>query len=294
MDTEFGLDVLVTNLEPEINVIISYNNQISSKNGQIYQNDGEMNNLLSAYGISLQETIAGEEEVLMDKPEIKGQYIELRTKNEKLRVELEELGAKRDAEITKIAPKINELRDVYGKAQDAYSTRIAYYNLKIFLLKLLFVLPFFAISLKYYLKYKKIDSPYTIIVTSVFYASTILFLQIVLTFLYNILPRKWFGKIFSFLMSVSILRYVVYYGVTAVVIVFLGGTVYYIQKKIYDPKRVALRQLKDAKCPNCSFNLSLSDQFCPNCGRQIKTKCPDCGNLRYSDLGYCPFCGSKE
>jgi predicted RNA-binding Zn-ribbon protein involved in translation (DUF1610 family) len=291
MDREFGLDVLVANLEPEIGIIVSYNKQISSKNSQIYQNERQMSELLSAYGISLQETIAGEEEVLMDKPEIKGQYTELRNENEKLRSELLELEAGRDAEIAKIEPKIKELKDAYSKAQDTYSTRLSYYNLKVFLLKLLFILPFFGASLRYYLKYKKIDSPYTIIVTSIFYASTILFLQIVLTFLYNILPRKWFGQIFSFLMSVSILRYVVYYGVTIIVILILGGVVYYIQKKIYDPKRVAMRHLKDSKCPSCSISLSLSEDFCPNCGRRIKTKCPHCGKMRYTDLPHCPACG---
>lgn len=292
MDKEFGLDVLVTNLDPEMSKIASYNNQISNKNNQIYQNEREMNELLSAYGISLQETIAGEEEVLMDKPGIKGQYLAFRTENERLNVELEELKAERNAKIADIAPKIEELKNAYGKAQETYNTRLAYYNLKIFLLKLLFVLPFFAVSLRYYLKYKKIDSPYTIIVTSVLYASTILLLQIVLMFLYDILPKGWFARIFSFLMSVSILRYVVYYGVTAAVILILGGIVYYLQKKIYDPKRVAMRHLKDSKCPNCSFSLSLSEHFCPNCGRQIKTECSHCGKMRYTNLSHCPCCGN--
>lgn len=291
MDRKFGLDALVTGLEPEIGIIISYNNQISNKNNQIYQNERQMNELLSAYGISLQETIAGEEEVLMDKPEIKSQFLTFMRKNENLKVEIEGLKVKRDTVIVDIAPKIEELKVAHGGALETYNTQVAYYNLKIFLLKLLFVLPFFAMSLRYYLRYKKIDSPYTIIVTSVFYASTILFLQIVLAFLFQILPRKWFAQIFSFLMSVSLLRYVVYYGVTVVVILILGGIVYYIQKKIYDPKRVAMRHLKDSTCPGCSFSLDLSDQFCPNCGRRIKTECPHCGKMRYADLSHCPVCG---
>ncbi|MEE8403493.1 MAG: hypothetical protein V3R93_07040, partial [Candidatus Hydrothermarchaeaceae archaeon] len=171
MDREFSLDVLVTGLEPDMGIIISYNNQISNKNNQIYQNERQMNELLSAYGISLQETIADEEEVLMDKPEIKSQLLTFRRTNENLKVEIEGLEARRDAVIVDIAPKIEELKVAYGEALETYDTQVAYYNLKIFLLKLLFVLPFFAMSLRYYLRYKKIDSPYTIIVTSVFYAS---------------------------------------------------------------------------------------------------------------------------
>ncbi len=291
IDKEFGLDVLVTAIEPEMSIIVSYNNQISNKQNEIYQNERVMNELLSTYGVSLQETIAREEEVLMDKPEIKNQYLSLRTKNENLKVEIDDLETRKDAAIADIAPRIKELKAAYGKALDSYNTQVAYYNLKIFLLKLLFILPFFGISLRYYMKYKKIDSPYTIIITSVFYAATILFLQIVLTFLYQILPKKWLSQIFSYLMSVPMLRYIIYYGVTAAVIIIIGGIVYYIQKKIYDPKRVAMRHLKDSKCPNCSFSLGLSEHFCPNCGKQIKTECSHCGKMRYADLSHCPVCG---
>ncbi|MEE8167735.1 MAG: zinc ribbon domain-containing protein [Candidatus Hydrothermarchaeales archaeon] len=294
IDKEFELDTLVNNLDPELNTIIGYNNEISSKQNLIHSNERQLNELLQKYGLSLQETIAEEAAALMDKPEIKNQIISLRTNNDNLRTEINELTITRDEVVQRITPKVDELKNSHYNAQERYKTRIAYYNLKVFLLKLLFVLPFFAISLSYYLKYKKRDSPYTIIATSVFYASTILFLQIVLAFLYQILPRAWFSRIFKVLMSISIMKYIVYYGVTALVILILGGIVYFIQKKIYDPKKVALRHLKESKCPNCSLNLSLSDHFCPNCGRQIKTKCSNCGNLRYSDLIYCPFCGKKE
>jgi len=182
---------------------------------------------------------------------------------------------------------------LYAEASEDYKTQIAYYNVKVFILKLLFVLPFFGVFLFLYMKYKKKDSPYTIIITSIFFASTILFLQVVLVFLYEILPMEWFAEIFRVLMSVSILKYLVYYGSVVVVIILLGGTVYYIQKKVYDPKRVAYRYLKDNKCPNCGFNLELAEVYCAKCGRQVKTKCLKCKNLKYVDLAYCPFCGKR-
>jgi len=293
IDKEFGLDTLVSGLEPDINKIVEYNKEISIKTNLVSSNERALNDLLRKYDVSLQETIANED-ALMDKPGIKNQIISLRTANDDLRAQIDELTTKRDEIILRINPKLEELKNTYSKAQEDYKTRLAYYNFKVFLLKLLFVLPLFGIFLHLYFKYKKKDSPYTIIITSVFFASTILFLQIVLVFLYQILPREWLARIFKILMSVPALKYVVYYGAVTLVILILGGVVYYIQKKIYDPKRVVLRYLRDSKCPNCSFNLNLSETFCPKCGRQIKAECSNCKNLRYKDLIHCPFCGERE
>jgi len=223
IDREFGLDALVNSLEPDLGVIIGYNNEIANKNNLAASNEGQLNRLLQQYGLSLQETIAKEEEVLLDKPEIKKQVKTLRANNENLKVEINELTARRDEAIQSITPKIEALKNSYSQAEEKYRTRLAYYNLKVFLLKLLFILPLFAISLYYYLKHKKRDSPYTIIITSVFYASTILFLQIILVFLYQILPKEWLARILKVLTSIPMLRYVIYYGVTILVILILGG-----------------------------------------------------------------------
>lgn len=293
IDKKYELDTLISDLEPDVNKIIAYNNEIQSKNHQIGQNEANLNSLLREYDISLQETIA-DEEALLDKPEIKNQIKSLWQSNENLRTHIDEITTSRDQIITQIKSTQDKLKNAYEKAQEEYTTNLSYYNLKVFSLKLLFILPIFVVFLYLYFKYKKKDSPYTIIISSVVYASTILFLQIVLVFLYLILPKKWFSRIFTFLMSVPALRYIVYYGAVLIVILILGGIVFYIQKKLYDPRKVALRHLKDSKCPNCSFNLELSETYCPKCRRQIKAKCQKCGNYRYIDLDFCPVCGNKE
>ena len=113
---------------------------------------------------------------------------------------------------------------------------------------------------------KKTDSPYTIIITAIFFATTILFLEIIL--LYDIIPRGFIEKILNFFLNSSILRFVLYYAVVIIVILILGGIVYYIQKEIYDPKRVAIRSLKNNKCPIRDFDLSLANNFCPSCGKR--------------------------
>lgn len=293
IDRLYGIEILVKSLEPDIRTIGQYNQQLSEKNSQQYSNEVQLNALLQQYGISLQETMANES-ALMDKPEIKRQITTLRTKRDNLNAQIKDLEARRGAIIERIDPKLKELKTAYDKANEDYMNKFVYYSVKTFILKLLFILPLFLVSLRYYLRYKKRDSPYTIIITAIFFAATILFLEIVLILLYDIIPRGFIEKILNIFLNSSILRYVLYYMVVIIVVLILGGIVYYIQKNIYDPKRVAIRSLKNNKCPNCSFDLSLGNNFCPHCGREIKIKCTGCNNYKYKDLGYCPSCGRRD
>ena len=293
IDKQFSLDTLVAALIPDVRKIISVNQGISNNGNRIRTNDRTLTGVLKKYNLSLQETIANED-ALMDKPEIKNQILSLRSENTKLNAAIKKLTSEREVLIKGVRAKVRELSAAHQKAKDLYYTKTAYYNFKIFLLKLLFVLPFFLIFLRLYLKFKQKDSPYTIIVTSVFFASTILLLEIVLIFLYDILPKQWLERIFRFLMESPVLRYILYYGSAVLVILLLGGIVYFIQKKIYNPKRVTLRHLKNGKCPGCSLDLRLAEKFCPNCGRAIRSECPECSHLQYRDLPSCPHCGHSH
>ena len=293
IDRTYGIENMVKSLEPDLKIITQYDNEINKKKSKLRTKEWNMDDLLSQYDISLQETIANEN-VLMDKPEIRNQITNLRTDIEKLNTEIQQIQNERNTVITSVKPQLEELKIAYDNANDDYKNKMVYYKIKVFILKLLFILPLFIAFLKYYLKYKKIDSPYTIIITPIFFATTILFLQIVLVLLYDIILQGLIDKILDILLSSSILRYVLYYLVVAIVILILGGIVYYIQKNIYDPKRVAIRSLRNNKCPNCSFDLTIAENFCPYCGREIKTKCPECNNQRYKDLKYCPYCDATN
>ncbi len=174
-----------------------------------------------------------------------------------------------------------------------YKDQEARYNFIVFLLRLLFVLPFFILSLRYYFKLHRKNSPNAIIVASILAAASALFMEIVIIFLYQILPTEWLERLFKILREVVALKYIIYYFSAFLVIFIFGGTVYLIQKRVFDPRRVALRRLKDSKCANCSFPIDKSYDFCPKCGKPLKEKCSHCGNLRLKNLPHCPFCGKK-
>ena len=158
IDRQFKLDTFVTALQPDADTIISFNRNILNNNNLIRSNGTKLNTMLRTYNLSLQETIANED-ALLDKPEIKREIVSLRDANVRLKSQVSELTIKKDNLVKTLKPQLQELSIAYSKAQALYKTRVSFYYLKIFLLKLLFVLPFFLVFLRLYMKYKKKGQP---------------------------------------------------------------------------------------------------------------------------------------
>lgn len=184
-----------------------------------------------------------------------------------------------------------ELRNLGKVISAEYSKQWGWYRFWVFIVQLLFVIPIFAISVKLYLNHKFKNSPYTSIFTVLVAASTILLLRVVLSYVWNLFLYDILKAIFDLLAQMELLRVIVYYLVMILVVVVFGGLVYFIQKKIFDPKKVSARRLKKFECPKCEYSLHLSSNFCPNCGYKLKSKCSKCGSMKYIDMNYCPECG---
>ena len=160
IDRQFKLETFVDKLYPDVDTIISFNRDILNNNKLIRSNGTKLNTTLRTYNLSLQETIANED-ALLDKPEIKREIVSLRDANTALQSQIRELTIKRDDLVKTLKPALQELSKAYSEAQAFYKRGLSFYYLKIFLLKLLFVLPFFLVFLRLYMKYKKKDSPYS-------------------------------------------------------------------------------------------------------------------------------------
>jgi predicted RNA-binding Zn-ribbon protein involved in translation (DUF1610 family) len=292
IDRKFELDAKFKRIEPQLQEISSLNKSIRSNEGEIRNLENNIQRLKKDYDLSLQEKMASEK-AIMDKFEIKNQITNSRSQISSFRNKISSSEKLRNTIISQITSSVSSLKQIYDEAQNYYQTKKAWYGFKIFLLTLAFVLPFFALSVYFYLRLKRENSPYTIILAAITTAFSILFLQIIGVFLYDILPKEWFGRIFKFFWELPFLRYVIYYGSVIIVIGLFGGIVYYIQKKVFDPVKVAIRRLKDKKCPGCSFSLDSHHNFCPDCGLQLKEKCENCDNLKIRYLSHCPNCGKK-
>jgi len=294
IDKLYDLDNYYLKMESKIQEIAALNKTKQNKSNLNERKNINLNKLKNEYNLSLQEEIANEDNRITNKEHLKIQITNLENEISQTKNDINKTENNTKKIANSLAGPIEELRIAHDKANTYYKKQMAFYNFKIFLLKLLFTLPLFLISIFYYLKLKKKNSPYTVITMFVMFGFAILFTQIVLIFLYQILPTNWIVKIFTFLMASIFFRYIVYYSVVILTILLFGGLVYIMQKRIYNPKMSAIRRLKDEKCPNCSYPIDLNFyNFCPRCGEQIKNNCKNCGKSKIIKLDHCPHCGKK-
>ncbi len=293
VDIKFGLDVKFTGLKPQLLEIASINQDINSAQSEISSAEKNILKLNKDYDLSLQEKMAGEA-AIMNSERIKNDITAQRTLISTAKSKVAYLERERSGISSDLTAQISSLEKSYGEAMDYYKNKQSWYKFKSFLLTLIFVLPFFAFSVFMYLRLKKKNSPYTIILTATTTAFSILLLQVVMVFLYDILPKEWLARIFRFFLEVPFLRYVIYYGSVLLVIGLFGGIVFYIQKRVFSPRKVAIRRLKDKKCPGCSFPINSKHNFCPDCGLKLQEECGNCGKQKIRYLSHCPNCGNES
>jgi hypothetical protein len=293
IDREYQVDVLANVVLETTRKLAGYNGLIDNQQDQLRDTTRELNAAERAYELSLQEKIA-EETVLFERTELQAQIQSVRTRTSVINQEIATLTTTRDQLFAATIAQRNQLDIAYQQANVAYDTQKAWYKTKVFGLMLVFVLPFFIFSVRSYFRLKQKNSPYTIISAAIAVASSLLFLQVVGLFLYDVLLGPWIVAIIEFLLVVPLFRYVLYYGSVLLVIGIFGGIVYLIQRRIHDPVRVARRRLNDNKCPNCSFKINRTEQYCPSCATTLQRTCTVCGQQRFAQLPVCHSCGDDD
>lgn len=239
------------------------------------------------YDLSLQEMQAGVTRGVYFAPELKQKVSELRPKVATLEMREKAI---RDS----LTPFDNELREKYSALLKEYRSQWRWYEFKIFLLEVLFVFPFFVLVLWWYLKLLARSSPYTIIFTVLLGVASVLLLRVLIGWFWSLFLARLIQALWEFMQRFALLESLIFYGGMILSIALFGGAVYMVQKRIFDPRRVAARRLRKNQCPNCETTLDLAENFCPNCGHRISEKCTACGNDRFVDLGVCPHCGVKN
>lgn len=239
------------------------------------------------YGLGLQEKIAGEDLPIFATPEIKKKVQDALVRKREIESRIATIKAK-------LKPSDNALKAAYAKVLDDYRKDWRWYEFMVFLLEAIFVVPFFLIVFSLYRKHLARHSPYTIIYTALVGVASVLFLRVTLTWFWNLFLARVIQEIWQFIQNFALLKSLVFYGGMLASILVFGGAVYLLQKRIFDPRRVAIRRLRQKQCPHCQTSLDLAENFCPNCGRQIRDKCASCGNARFFDLPYCPVCNKGK
>jgi len=263
-------DLKLRNLQLELNQVI---NNIGDNERQ--------------YNLGLTEKIAEEQKRLYPIPEIQQKLESLRQKEVILETEIDKLRAE-------LRPLDDELKALYRKVADDYRREQRWYEFKIFLLEAIFVFPFFFLVFWWYRRLLAKNSPYTIIFTVLIAVASVLVLRVILTWFWGLFLASVIEAIWNFIKSFALLRSLVFYGGMVLSIAVFGGAVYWLQKKIFDPQRVAMRRIRQKQCPSCQVSLDLGGNYCPNCGRKLREQCPSCAKERWLDLEFCPSCQAKK
>lgn len=269
-EQRIGLDKELASLEQEL----------TSINDKLYRYERQ-------YGLGLLEKIAGEELQVFAAPEIRKSIQDALSRKQEIESRIFAIKAT-------LKPSDEQLKAAYAKVLAEYRSEWRWYEFYVFLLEALFVVPFFWLIFWLYRKNLARHSPYTIIYTAIVGVASVLFLRIMLVWFWNLFLARVIEEIWKFIQNFALLKSLVFYGGMIISIIVFGGAVYILQKRIFDPRRVAIRRLRQKQCPNCQSSLDLAEHFCPNCGRQIREKCASCGNARFADMPYCPVCSAEK
>ena len=190
----------------------------------------------------------------------------------------------------KLAPYVTNFQNV----RDEYVHDMNIYKLKQFMLSLVFIVPVFFVAWRFYSRLKLQRSEFTIIWGGVVAITSLLLAQVLLVFIYDILPHQLLQKIFAFLQNFAFLFTLLYWLGFILVPLFFGWLIYLIQKKYYNKQAVMRRAFKSSKCPTCSMDITPNMIFCPVCGTTLKTKCASCGGFSPAAGEFCELCGVRK
>lgn len=213
---------------------------------------------------------------------------------EATRAQQQELQDKISRLETELKPLTDRLKVLYKDAVSDYRYAWRWYEFEVFLLEMIFVFPFFLFVFGMYRRMMAKNSPYTIIFTALMGVASVLALRVFFVWFWSLFLARVVETIWNFIQDFALLKSVVFYGGMLLSIFLFGGAVYLLQKRIFDPRRVAIRRLRQKQCPNCQTSLDLGVGYCPNCGRKLKENCPKCAKERWADFRFCQHCGDTK
>ncbi|HBT74900.1 TPA: hypothetical protein DEB29_02755 [Candidatus Wolfebacteria bacterium] len=271
-------------IDPVVTEYIQLDNNLQSIRSQIERATGE-------YGVGLQEKQAEIDKPIFPTTPSQQSIVQLRQREAPLVSRLNQLRMQVDAFRPEFDAIDKDLTTAYKPVFKAHERAMRWYEFKVFLLQFLLIIPFFFLALRKYLELHRKNSPYTVIITTIVAVLGLLLLKTVLFWFWGLFLAEilrvlieWFGKY-------NILRSLLFYFGMFLSFAIFGGAVYFLQKKIFDPRRVIIRRFRAKECPQCQTNLDLAAMYCPNCGAHTRAVCAHCGKDRFVGLPFCPHCG---
>lgn len=159
--------------------------------------------------------------------------------------------------------------------------------------QLLFMAPLFLLFVFWYKRNVKRDKKIqTLISSHLLVVASIPVVFKVIEVVLDLIPNHFFKELFKILEMfhiVALWHYILIIISISVAIFFI----YFIQKTIFNPKRLYQKRLMKGTCYRCNRKLPKKDGICPFCGTNQLKKCAHCGAQTYVAGKYCIVCGKK-
>lgn len=289
-----ALDDVYNKITPDRKEIQTLNEKISTLSTRISGIESQKRAYTKDYQTSLLEDVADTEKTVFNQGAIQTNLVQFDAQIQSLSSEKAQATARVATLEEKIKSTVAPFGSVIQKAYDGYAHDIVVYEFKQFLLSLVLIAPLFAFVWRYYNKLKVARSEYTIIWGGAVATVGFIFAQILLVFVYQILPHEIIQKVLAIFASIKILWALLYWLGFILVPLFFGFLIYLIQKKFYNKRAVMMRALKSGHCPNCSLTINRTMNNCPVCGYSLKTKCTSCGSMSMDGGSFCEACGVRR
>lgn len=296
LEEKYGIPALIKNKRQPLDDAMKELSRLAQ--GDQAELSGVKNNLYNLerqYNLGLQETQAQlPQKTFPVTPEIQQKIINVRNEETRLQAALDQYDVQFKSLETKLKEVDKEIQGAYKPVFEEHNRRLRWHEFKVFLLQFAVTAPLFFLVFGQYLRLSRKNSPFTIIFTAMVGVTGLLLLQVILFWFWGLFLARIVAELLRLFQTFKFIRSLVFYSGMLISFLIFGGGVYYLQKKVFDPRRVILRRFRAKECPHCQTNLDLAYAFCPNCGEQIRMKCSACGQARFINLPTCPYCGAKK
>ncbi len=295
IETKHGFNSLYESLKPDLLVISNLDKEISDLQNQLWNEKNKKSTNQQDYNTSLYENMSGTGQPVYSSSTLSGSLVVTEDRITTLTNLSAQKTAERDSKVGAIKQKLvaasKTLEDVVGE----YDNRIRFLELERFLTSFILLAPLAWFTMRRYFKAKNTRSEYSIIWAGAALIATLLFSQVMVVFVYRILPKRLIAElidIFSALLhSFAFLVIILQWLGFILIPLFFGYLVYKIQKKFYNPLAVAMRAIKEGKCPKCSMKIKDAMVHCPMCSFDLRVVCPSCSSTSVCFAKFCEKCG---
>jgi outer membrane murein-binding lipoprotein Lpp len=194
----------------------------------------------------------------------------------------------------------------YGKAETKYVTKLKIYDLKVFLIRLLFVAPILALGIFFFIRYRRHKF------WPLYFGFTLFSLYAFFFGLVPYLPS--YGGYVHYTVGIILSVGLGYYAIKTIR-QFIATKETELQVSTQEraknvQKEVAEKALENHFCPSCGKDFiikkwefpsinnendayKLVTDFCRHCGLELFKNCNKCGNKNFAHLPFCSSCGTK-